>query len=202
MHPLVAVPAIVAVVYRAYSHRSLTAVGCAVAAVTAGVHALSSWSVFFALLLVFFVAGMSVTKVRGNPRLRLRHPDGGQVDGLHIHFFSHIRSHLLRSSSDKHPPLLIQSQGFALPEAVERGWHRTVSDLATPTLQGMEHIVADLSGYVPTGQARCQGPQDSCLVWSLGRRGRTNPRPGAGQLAASLGADPRALVVLPRVHLL
>ncbi len=63
MHPYIAVPATVALVYRAYSHKSLTPSGIVVAAVTAVIHAIHPWSAFFALLVVFFLAGTSVTKV-------------------------------------------------------------------------------------------------------------------------------------------
>ncbi|KAK4690360.1 hypothetical protein P7C71_g6412, partial [Lecanoromycetidae sp. Uapishka_2] len=63
MHPYIAVPAICAIVYRAYSHKSLTPLGLVVAALTAIVHALHPWSIFFALLGVFFLTGTAVTKV-------------------------------------------------------------------------------------------------------------------------------------------
>jgi uncharacterized membrane protein len=64
MKPTIAVPAIAALVYRAYSRKSLTPVGIIVAFATAVVHTLHPWSVFFALLAVFFLAGSTVTKVR------------------------------------------------------------------------------------------------------------------------------------------
>lgn len=63
MHPYIAVPATVALVYRAYSHNSLTPAGIIVAAGTAIIHAIHPWSAFFALLVVFFIGGTSVTKV-------------------------------------------------------------------------------------------------------------------------------------------
>lgn len=63
MHPYIAVPATVALVYRAYSHKSLTPPGIIVAAVTAVIHAIHPWSAVFALLVVFFIGGTSVTKV-------------------------------------------------------------------------------------------------------------------------------------------
>lgn len=64
MKPIVAIPAIAALVYRAYSRKSLTPVGILTAFATAVVHAIHPWSVFFALLAVFFLAGTAVTKVR------------------------------------------------------------------------------------------------------------------------------------------
>lgn len=63
MHPYIAVPVTAALVWRAYSRDSLTPAGIVVAALTAGVHAIHPWSVFFALLVVFFLAGTAVTKV-------------------------------------------------------------------------------------------------------------------------------------------
>lgn len=63
MHPYIAVPATLALVWRAYSRDSLTPAGIVVAALTAVVHAIHPWSVFFALLVVFFLAGTAVTKV-------------------------------------------------------------------------------------------------------------------------------------------
>lgn len=59
----IAVPATVALVFRAYSKKSLTTTGIIAAALTAAVHALHPWSVFFSLLGVFFLAGTAVTKV-------------------------------------------------------------------------------------------------------------------------------------------
>ncbi len=63
MHPYIAVPAIVALVWRAYSRNSLTPAGLVVATMTAVVHAIHPWNVFFAMLVVFFLAGTAVTKV-------------------------------------------------------------------------------------------------------------------------------------------
>ena len=63
MRPLIAVPATAALVYRAYSRKSLTPLGIAIATLTAVVHAIHPWSIFFALLVVFFLAGTAVTKV-------------------------------------------------------------------------------------------------------------------------------------------
>ena len=63
MHPYIAVPATLALVYRAWSRNSLTPAGIVVAALTAVVHAIHPWSIFFALLVVFFLSGTAVTKV-------------------------------------------------------------------------------------------------------------------------------------------
>ncbi len=63
MRPLVAVPATALLVYRAWSRQSLTPLGILAATVTAVAHALHDWSVFYALLAAFFLAGTAVTKV-------------------------------------------------------------------------------------------------------------------------------------------
>ena len=63
MQPLIAVPAVALLVLRAYSNNSLTPLGIVVAALTAMVHAVHPWSIFFALLVVFFLGGSAVTKV-------------------------------------------------------------------------------------------------------------------------------------------
>ena len=63
MHPYIAVPAVALLVLRAYRSESLTPVGIVTATITAVIHALHPWSVFFALLVVFFIGGTGVTKV-------------------------------------------------------------------------------------------------------------------------------------------
>ena len=63
MHPYIAVPAMSLLIIRAHRNKSLTPAGILVAALTAVIHALHPWSVFFALLVVFFLGGTTVTKV-------------------------------------------------------------------------------------------------------------------------------------------
>lgn len=63
MKAWIAAPATAALVYRAWSRNSLTPLGIVVAAMTAMVHAIHPWSTPFALLVVFFLAGTTVTKV-------------------------------------------------------------------------------------------------------------------------------------------
>lgn len=65
MKPIIAIPAILALLYRAYSRKSLTPSAIIVAALTATIHAVHPWSAPFALLGVFFLAGTAVTKVCG-----------------------------------------------------------------------------------------------------------------------------------------
>ncbi|KAH7054515.1 integral membrane protein DUF92-domain-containing protein [Macrophomina phaseolina] len=81
MKPLVAVPAIAALVYRAWSRNSLTPVGILVAATTAIVHAVHPWSVFFALLVVFFLTGTAATKVKHDVKARLTQSSSGTSGG-------------------------------------------------------------------------------------------------------------------------
>jgi uncharacterized membrane protein len=64
MKAIIAVPVTLAMVYRAWSHKSLTPLGIVTAVLTAAAHAVHPWSLPFALLIVFFLAGTRVTKVR------------------------------------------------------------------------------------------------------------------------------------------
>lgn len=81
MHPYIAAPATLGLVYRAYSRKSLTPFGIVVAAVTAIVHAIHPWSIFFALLVVFFLAGTAVTKVKHDVKARLTLSSSGASGG-------------------------------------------------------------------------------------------------------------------------
>ena len=78
MRPLVAVPSIVLLVYRAYSRRSLTPVGIFTAFLTAIAHAVHPWSVFFALLTTFFLAGTAATKVKHAQKAKLTMSSTGE----------------------------------------------------------------------------------------------------------------------------
>jgi uncharacterized membrane protein len=73
MRFIIAAPSIAALVYRAWSHKSLTPVGIATAFVTAVVHALHPWGAFFMLLATFFLAGTAVTKVRASEYIFAKH---------------------------------------------------------------------------------------------------------------------------------
>ncbi|KAL8712938.1 MAG: hypothetical protein Q9220_002796 [cf. Caloplaca sp. 1 TL-2023] len=81
MHPYIAVPATIALVWRAYSRNSLTTGGIAVAALTAVVHAIHPFSAFFALLVVFFLGGTVVTKVKHDVKARLTLSSSGSSGG-------------------------------------------------------------------------------------------------------------------------
>lgn len=64
MNPIIAIICIFLLDYRAYSRGSLTPAGILTATATAIAHALHPWSIFFACLGVFFLAGTAVTKVK------------------------------------------------------------------------------------------------------------------------------------------
>jgi uncharacterized membrane protein len=68
MNPWIAGVVTLALIAFSISRNSLTPLGIVAAVVTAVAHAIHPWSVFFTLLVVFFLAGTVVTKVR-SPRL-------------------------------------------------------------------------------------------------------------------------------------
>jgi uncharacterized membrane protein len=63
MRAIIAAPVTLAMIYRAWSHNSLTPAGIIAATFTAIAHAYHPWNLPFALLIVFFLAGTRVTKV-------------------------------------------------------------------------------------------------------------------------------------------
>merc|ERR1711939_1122296 len=71
MKAYIAVPVTLAMVVRAYSHKSLTPAGIVAAVLTAAAHAVHPWSLPFALLIVFFLAGTRVTKVKHDIKAKL-----------------------------------------------------------------------------------------------------------------------------------
>ncbi|KAK7951654.1 uncharacterized protein PG986_007382 [Apiospora aurea] len=81
MKAIIAVPATLALVYRAYSHNSLTPLGIVAAALTAAAHAVHPWNLPFALLCVFFLAGTRVTKVKKDVKAGLTLSSQGSSGG-------------------------------------------------------------------------------------------------------------------------
>ncbi len=63
MKPIIAIPATLLLVYRAYSKKSLTPGGILAATLTAIAHAIHPWNLPFVLLIVFFLAGTRATHV-------------------------------------------------------------------------------------------------------------------------------------------
>ncbi|KAH7148852.1 integral membrane protein DUF92-domain-containing protein [Dactylonectria macrodidyma] len=88
MRPLIAVPAICALVYRAWSRNSLTPAGIAVAALTAVAHAYHPWNLPFVLLVVFFLAGTRVTHIKEDVKSHLtmgsKGTGGGEGPRSHV----------------------------------------------------------------------------------------------------------------------
>ncbi|KAK4201652.1 integral membrane protein DUF92-domain-containing protein [Triangularia verruculosa] len=71
MRFIIAAPATLALVYRAYSKNSLTPLGILAAALTAIAHAVHPWNLPFVLLVVFFLAGTRATHVKENMKATL-----------------------------------------------------------------------------------------------------------------------------------
>ncbi|PGH11755.1 hypothetical protein AJ80_07016 [Polytolypa hystricis UAMH7299] len=81
MKVILAVPAIVAIVYRAWSRKSLTPIGLVVAALTASIHAIYPSPVPFACLAVFFLGGTTMTKIKHGIKARLTVSSSGSAGG-------------------------------------------------------------------------------------------------------------------------
>ncbi|KAK8115101.1 integral membrane protein DUF92-domain-containing protein [Apiospora kogelbergensis] len=81
MKAIIAAPATLALVYRAYSHNSLTPLGLVVAALTAIAHAVHPWNLPFVLLCVFFLSGTRVTKVKKDVKAGLTLSSQGSSGG-------------------------------------------------------------------------------------------------------------------------
>ncbi|PVI02083.1 UMP1-domain-containing protein [Periconia macrospinosa] len=81
MKPEIAVPAVAALVYRAWSRKSLTPFGIFTAFLTAVVHVIHPWSVFFTLLAVFFLSGSFVTKIHHEAKAKLTQSATGASGG-------------------------------------------------------------------------------------------------------------------------
>jgi hypothetical protein len=74
MRAIIWVPVTLAMVVRAHKHNSLTPAGIVAAVFTAVAHAVHPWSLPFVLLIVFFLAGTQVTKVRFVPEFAMQNP--------------------------------------------------------------------------------------------------------------------------------
>ncbi|KAI8235001.1 Protein PGR [Colletotrichum sp. SAR 10_99] len=92
MKAIYAVPATFALVYRAWSHQSLTPAGIAAAVITAIAHAYHPWNLPFALLCVFFLAGTRATKVKKDIKTTLtvasQGTPGGEGPRTHVQVFA------------------------------------------------------------------------------------------------------------------
>ncbi|KAL1969642.1 hypothetical protein VTN77DRAFT_8195 [Rasamsonia byssochlamydoides] len=81
MKPLIAVPAVTALAYRAWSRKSLTPAGLVAAILTAIVHAVHPWSAPFFLLAVFYLGGTTATKVKHDVKAQLTLSASGAAGG-------------------------------------------------------------------------------------------------------------------------
>jgi uncharacterized membrane protein len=81
MKAYIAVPVTLAIVFRAWSHKTLTAAGCIVAALTAFAHAIHPWNLPFILLMVFFFTGTRVTKIKHDAKAKLTIQSTGSSGG-------------------------------------------------------------------------------------------------------------------------
>ncbi|KAL6692480.1 integral membrane protein DUF92 domain-containing protein [Trichoderma pleuroticola] len=92
MKPVIAVPAIAALVLRAWKKKSLTPAGLVAATVTAIAHAYHPWNLPFVLLVVFFLAGTRVTHVKENVKASLtvsaKGTSGGEGPRTHVQVFA------------------------------------------------------------------------------------------------------------------
>ncbi|KAJ5587134.1 uncharacterized protein N7459_002899 [Penicillium hispanicum] len=88
MKPIIGIPAVIALVYRAWARKSLTPLGLFVAGVSASAHALHPWSTPFLLLGVFYYGGTKATKVKHDIKARLTlsatGTDGGEGPRNHV----------------------------------------------------------------------------------------------------------------------
>jgi uncharacterized membrane protein len=107
----IAVPATLALVYRAVSHKSLTPLGIFAAVLTAIIHALHPWSAPFALLCVFFLLGSQATKVKADIKSNLTLSSSGASGG------EGPRSHVQVLANSLCASLLILLHLYTLPQS-------------------------------------------------------------------------------------
>ncbi|RDW92228.1 putative transmembrane protein 19 [Coleophoma crateriformis] len=92
MKAIIAGPITLLMVYRAWSHKSLTPAGIFAATLTAIAHAVHPWNLPFALLIIFFLAGTRVTKVKHDVKAKLTISAGGSPGGegarTHVQVFA------------------------------------------------------------------------------------------------------------------
>ncbi|KAJ5165903.1 hypothetical protein N7492_006199 [Penicillium capsulatum] len=88
MKPWIGIPAVAALVYRAWARKSLTPLGLLVAGLSASAHALHPWLTPFLLLGVFYYGGTKATKVKHDIKSRLTlsatGAEGGEGPRNHI----------------------------------------------------------------------------------------------------------------------
>ncbi|KFZ04288.1 hypothetical protein V502_10264 [Pseudogymnoascus sp. VKM F-4520 (FW-2644)] len=125
MKAIYAVPATLLLAYRAYSHKSLTPAGIVAAVLTAIAHAVHPWNLPFVLLIVFFLAGTRVTKVKKEAKEKLTIQATGGAGG------EGPRTHVQVLANSLVASVLALLHAYTLsrePEACY-GWGRTLQDV-------------------------------------------------------------------------
>ncbi|KAL5348726.1 hypothetical protein ACLOAV_006146 [Pseudogymnoascus australis] len=125
MKAIYAVPATLLVAYRAYSHKSLTPAGIVVAVLTAIAHAVHPWNLPFVLLIVFFLAGTRVTKVKKEAKEKLTIQATGGAGGEGPRTYVQVLANSLVAT------ILALLHAYTLsrePQACY-GWGRTLQDV-------------------------------------------------------------------------
>ncbi|KAF2238839.1 hypothetical protein EV356DRAFT_572895 [Viridothelium virens] len=186
MQPLIAISAIVALLYRAYSRRSLTPLGLVVAGITATIHAIHPWSVFFTLLGVFFLAGSAVTKVKHDVKARLTLSASGTSGGEGPR--THIQ--VLANSLVASTLIILHARKLAAEPAQSACWPKRSDVLVVGIIANYAAVAADTF----SSELGILSPTPPRLLTSLGPPLRPVPRgtnggvTPTGLLAGLLGA--------------
>ncbi|OBT69306.1 hypothetical protein VE03_01836 [Pseudogymnoascus sp. 23342-1-I1] len=125
MKAIYAVPATALLVYRAHSHKSLTLGGIVAAVLTAIAHAVHPWNLPFVLLIVFFLAGTRVTKVKKEAKEKLTIQATGGAGGEGPRTYVQVLANSLVAT------VLALLHAYTLsrePQACY-GWGRTLQDV-------------------------------------------------------------------------
>jgi uncharacterized membrane protein len=81
MKPIIAIPATLALVYRAYSRKSLTTAGITAAGITGLLHTAHPSPAPFAFLVVFYLGAIRVTEIKHDIKARLTLSSKGDGTG-------------------------------------------------------------------------------------------------------------------------
>ncbi|KAL1629882.1 hypothetical protein SLS56_005151 [Neofusicoccum ribis] len=184
MKPVVAVPATAALVYRAWSRNSLTPVGIVVAAATAVAHALHPWSVFFSLLVVFFLTGTAATKVKHDVKARLTQSSSGASGGEGPR--THVQ--VLANSTVASVLILLHTWQLSASEKAKTECWAPSSDLVVVGIVANYAAVAADTLSSELGILSKSPPRLITAPWRVVPPGTNGGVTLAGLLAGSLGA--------------
>lgn len=138
MKPYIAAPAIAALVYRAWSKKSLTNGGIVTAFLTAVVHAIHPWSGYFVLLTTFFLAGTAVTKVKHDIKAKLTKSASGSAGG------EGPRNHIQVLANSFAASVLVACHAFKLRHAVDDVcWGRNSDAIVVGIVANYAAVTAD-----------------------------------------------------------